>query len=256
LIESRRSKRALPPQTVLVKEGGVCQRSTPPPQPQIKKPVKRPIGWTGPTGPAKIIYKCVDGLVCAAKPEQRMMTGINMYCLTPEEANRKTPELKPRLGVVGLGEACSQPSVRGAPKMPCEKGLVCKAPANGMKGAPHTCQYKQATGLRIPEREKLELAEEGEVCSRPIYGFETKLCAPGLECRPHNSDRMMKGVSSYCLPPAEDLAQEGEVCYRPTPDFKRRECEAPFLCRPRDGDEQLKGISSYCLPPKMPLPRM
>jgi len=245
LIENKRSKRALPPRTEIVLEGGVCQRSTPPRPVQPRVQVNRPPGWTGPQpGGPKITYKCAPGLVCAAKPSQRNMTGINMYCQKPRV--RPTPV---RRGAK-LGEVCGQPSVRGAPKIPCEAGLKCKAPSNGMKGAPHTCQ--RATGLRHPEQPEMPVfAEEGEVCSRPVPNFQSVHCRPGLECRPHDNDRNLSGVSSYCLPPAEDLAQEGEVCSRPTPDFKKRNCEMGLVCRPRDGEEMLSGVSSICQGPKI-----
>jgi len=319
LIESRR---ALPPMTLIVREGGVCQEAPRAPEPRMERIQKKRPSWAraipevhmerkikiekihevGPQpGGRKTILKCDRGLVCAPRNSQRHFTGVNYYCQRPDNVRPHPRPRPPRpQGPAQLGEVCSSTAQRIMRK--CAKGLSCGEPFRGdyrvqLKGATLRCQIDPpaklgevcssstrrftrecAKGLvcgepEQPEEETLpngkiikreralgfdltchrarEVAEEGEVCSRSTPGFKRLDCADGLTCRPRDEARNLSGVSSYCLPPAEDLAQEGEVCYRPTPGFKSRNCELGLVCRVRDGDEMLKGVSSICQPPKI-----
>lgn len=129
--------------------------------------------------------ECEAPYVCRPRNthSDRAMTGVSSYCLDPIQQNE----------IIGLvGQECYR-AVRGYQKVRCQKGLKCLPPQDKRSGGAHTCQPKVVINV-IEEN----LAQEGDVCNRPIPDFKPLKCAKGLICKPNPGEEELSGVPSYC----------------------------------------------------------
>lgn len=190
--------------------------------------------------------KCSRGFECRPREEHIRMglTGVLSICQRIKAFGVKV--------FAKEGEICSMP-IPGFQAKQCNPGYECKPKQEdvrrGLKGIPSICQR-----LNSQIKIEIKLARPGEVCSKPIPGYERRKCVLGFECRPREQHIRMglTGVSSICQRKNalgfKNFAKPGEVCSRPIIGLKPRECQPGYECRRRDQDLRMgmTGVSSIC----------